>query len=64
MKKYFKKYKFIRKINDKSIFKFRESISKYDWDYIYSNNDINLIFNYFIDNLYNYKYNYITFIVL
>ena len=51
MKKCFKKYKFIRKINDKSILKFRESISKYDWDYIYSNNDINSIFNYFIDNL-------------
>ena len=51
MIKYFKKYKFIRKINDKSILKFRESISKYDWDYIYSNNDINSIFNYFIDNL-------------
>ena len=51
MKKYFKKYKFIRKINDKSNLKFRESISKYDWDYIYSNNDINSIFNYFIDNL-------------
>ena len=30
MKKYLKKYKFIRKINDKSILKCRESISKYD----------------------------------
>ena len=51
IKKKQKKYKFIRKINHNTINNLKESINNYDWHYIYSDIDLNSIFNTFTTNL-------------
>ena len=54
-------YKYIRKINDTIINNFKYSIIKHNWDYIYTDNNIDYIFNKFIvdlTKLYNDSYIY------
>ena len=38
------KYKYIRKINDNTISSFRINITKHNWNYIYDNIDLNIIY--------------------
>ena len=41
------KYKYIRQINDTTINNLKDNIIKYNWDYIYTDNTIDYIFNKF-----------------
>ena len=45
------KYKYIRKINDNTISSFRINISKHNWNYIYDNIDLNIIYDTFFEDL-------------
>ena len=45
------KYKYIRKINDKTISSFRINISKHNCNYIYDNIDLNIIYDTFFEDL-------------
>ena len=52
------KYKYIRQINDTTINNLKDSIIKHNWDYIYTDNTIDYIFNKFnvdLIRLYNDK---------
>ena len=52
------KYKYIRQINDTTIHHLKDSIIKHNWDYIYTDNTIDYIFNKFnvdLIRLYNEK---------
>ena len=45
------KYKYIRKINDNTISSFRINITKHNWNYIYDNIDLNIIYDTFFEDL-------------
>ena len=50
------KYKYIRKINVNTISSFRINIETHNWNYIYDNIDLNIIYNQFFEDfilLYN-----------
>ena len=46
-----KKFKCIRQLHDKNIIKYKESILKYNWNYIYSNTDLNILFDTFMHDI-------------